>query len=190
MVGPGVLTFVKEMGEHFGSRRPQIFGFVDSLEGVDMASPGLEFLEGSYFWEAFPRYAQPDTPAHARFYRERVGVNDQGASVGDPKDVATSSHMFGCWETLFVIKRTVEQSGYKRRGADYKAFVEALEGFPSFAEGTEHPQGAKKFVGRLHQAFGHQLISKVDKRRLQVVHRTAIEESMYAPEADYTKQPL
>ncbi|MBI2525139.1 MAG: ABC transporter substrate-binding protein, partial [Candidatus Rokubacteria bacterium] len=43
MVGPGVLTFVKEMGEHFGARRPQIFGFVDSLEGVDMASPGLAY---------------------------------------------------------------------------------------------------------------------------------------------------
>ena len=30
MVGPGVLTFVKEMGEHFGKNRPQIFGFIDS----------------------------------------------------------------------------------------------------------------------------------------------------------------
>src|SRR5262245_37160543 len=56
MVGPGVLTFVKEMGEHFGSRRLQYFGFIDSVEGVDIASPGLEFLDGTYFWEAFPRY--------------------------------------------------------------------------------------------------------------------------------------
>lgn len=190
MVGPGVLTFVKEMGEHFGSRRPQIFGFIDSLEGVDLASPGLEFLEGTYFWEAFPRYAGPTTPAHVRFYRERVGINDSGARVDDPRDVATGSHMFGCWETLFVIKRAVEQSGYKRPGPDYKAFIETLEGFASFPEGQEHPQGAKKFVGRLHQVFGHQVISRVDKRRLTVVHRTAIEDSMYAPEADYTKQPL
>jgi hypothetical protein len=30
----------------------------------------------------------------------------------------------------------------------------------------------------------------VEKRQLQVVHRTAIEESMYEPEGDYTKQPL
>ncbi|HET9490865.1 MAG TPA: ABC transporter substrate-binding protein [Methylomirabilota bacterium] len=191
MVGPGVLTFVKEMGEHFGRRRPQLFGFVDSLEGVDLASPGLEFLEGTYFWEAFPRYASPTTPAHVRTYRERVGVNDSGASVGDPKDVSTFSHMFGCWETLFVIKRAVEQSRYRNPGAgDYKAFVETLEGFSSFPEGLEHPQGAKRFVGRLHQVFGHQTISRVEKRRLGVVHRTAIEDSMYPPEADYTKQPL
>jgi branched-chain amino acid transport system substrate-binding protein len=125
-----------------------------------------------------------------RLYRERVGVNDSGASVTDPKDVSTASHMFGCWETLFVIKQAVEKSGYKRPGADYKAFIETLEGFQSFPEGIEHPQGPKRFVGRIHQAFGQQLISRVEKRRLEVVHRTAIEDSMYEPEADYTKQPL
>jgi branched-chain amino acid transport system substrate-binding protein len=191
MVGPGVLTFVKEMGEHFGAKRPQIFGFVDSVEGVDIGSPGLEYLEGTYFWEAFPRYTTANTPPHVRLYRERVGINDSGASLTDPKDVSTASHMFGCWETLFVIKRAIEQGGYKRSGpADYKAFIETLEGFQSFPEGVEHPQGPKRFVGRIHQAFGQQLISKVEKRQLQVVHRTAIEESMYEPEADYTKQPL
>jgi branched-chain amino acid transport system substrate-binding protein len=68
--------------------------------------------------------------------------------------------------------------------------VETLESFSSVPEGLEHPQGAKRFVGRLHQVFGHQTISRVDKRRLTVVHRTAIEDSMYPPEADYTKQPL
>src|SRR5688500_7520551 len=57
MVGPAVLTFVKELGEHFGSNRPEIFGFIDSLEAVPLSSPGLEFLEGTYFWEGYPRYA-------------------------------------------------------------------------------------------------------------------------------------
>ncbi len=69
MVGPGVLTFVKEMGEHYGSNRPRIFGFIDSLEGVDMKSPGLEFLEGTYFWEALPRYADGLDTAANRHYR-------------------------------------------------------------------------------------------------------------------------
>ena len=50
MVGPAVLTFVKELGEFFGPSAPAMFGFIDSLEAVDIASPGLEFLEGSYFW--------------------------------------------------------------------------------------------------------------------------------------------
>src|SRR5690606_13380595 len=57
MVGPAVLTFVKELGEFYGSgARPQIFGFIDSLEAVNIASPGLEFLEGTHFWEGHPRY--------------------------------------------------------------------------------------------------------------------------------------
>lgn len=60
MVGPAVLTFVKELGEFYGSGdRPQIFGFIDSLEAVDIANPGLQFLEGSHFWEGQCRMLQP-----------------------------------------------------------------------------------------------------------------------------------
>ena len=104
MVGPGVLTFVKELGEFFGGQGPELFGFIDSLEAVAMDSPGLEFLEGTYFWEGMPRHSQPDQSEHEAFYREAVGVNDRGASVSDPTDVSTYAHMFGCWETLHVVK--------------------------------------------------------------------------------------
>ena len=191
MVGPGVLTFVKEMGEFFGDRRPQLFGFIDSLEAVDIASPGLEYLDGSYFWEAFPRYADGYPTPAAMFYRAKVGVNAAGASVGDPKDVATGSHMFGCWETLFAMKAAVEQSGYRRAAAkDKAALIEALENMRWFNEGIEHPQGHKQFVGQIHQCFGQQFISKVEDKRLKVVHRTTIEDGLYEPEADYTTQSL
>jgi len=191
MVGPGVPTFVKELGEYFGAKRPQLFGFIDSLEGVDLASPGLDFLEGTHFWEAFPRYAGGYNTSFERTYRERIGVNASGASVRDPKDVSTYSHMFGVWETLFVIKQTIEQSGYKRPGPkDYKAFIETLERVQTFSEGIGHPQGPKKFVGQIHQAFGQQFISRVDGKKLKVVHKTKVEDSLYPPEANYTKQPL
>jgi branched-chain amino acid transport system substrate-binding protein len=191
MVGPGVLTFVKEMGEHFGSTRPQVFGFIDSLEAVDIASPGLEFLDGTYFWEAFPRYAGSSQTAADKFYRQAVGVNDAGASLADPKEVSTYSHMFGCWETLYVIKAAMEKSGYQSATAKDKAgLVEAVEAMTGFEEGNEHPQGDKKFVGQIHQCFGHQNISKVEGQKLTVVHRTAIEDGLYEPEGDYTKQSL
>lgn len=191
MVGPGVLTFVKEMGEHFGSSRPAIFGFIDSLEAVDIASPGLEFLDGTYFWEANPRYAQANQTAHDKFYREKVGVDGNGASVDDAGDIATYSHMFGCWETLYVIKAAMEQSGYQAATDKDKAgLIEAVEAMTDFAEGNEHPQGAKTFNGAIHQAFGHQHISKVEGGRLDVVHTTSIEDGMYEPEADYRTQSL
>ncbi|MGH2374798.1 MAG: ABC transporter substrate-binding protein [bacterium] len=189
MVGPGVLTFVKELGEHFGARKPKLFGFIDSLEGVDFASPGLEYLEGSYIWEAFPRYAGGYNTAHEKTYRQRVGVNENGASTQDPKDVSAYSHMFGIWETLFVIKEAVEKSGYKT-AQDYKGLIETLEKIERFNEGPGHPQGPKRFVGRIHQAFGQQFVSQVSGKKLKVVFKTKIEDGMYAPEGDYTKQPL
>ena len=147
MVGPGVLTFAREMGEHFGSKRPQIFGFVDSVEGVDIASPGLEFLEGTYFWEAFPRYAGPSTPAHVRQYRERVGINDSGASVSDPKDVSTASHMFGCWETLFVIKRGRREERVQAAGGRLQGLHRDPGGLPVIPGRHRAPPGAEALRG-------------------------------------------
>ncbi len=189
MVGPAVLTFVKELGEFYGSNRPQLFGFIDSLEAVDINSPGLEFLDGSHFWEGSPRYLQDDASDAQKFYRDAVGIDANGASVKDAKDVSTAAHMFGCWETLYVIKQAMEAAGYK--GPEDRAkLVEATEALTKFDEGKEHPQGDKTFNGKLHQCYGHQNISKVEGGKLKVVHRTAIEDGLYEPEGDYTTQPL
>jgi branched-chain amino acid transport system substrate-binding protein len=191
MVGPAVLTFVKELGEHFGSNRPQIFGFIDSLEAVPLSSPGLEFLEGTYFWEAYPRNAGAEQTEFDKFYRTTVGVDENGASVSDPNDISTYSHMFGCWETLYVIKQAIEASGYaSATDADKAKLIEATEAMTSFAASNEHPQGDKTFNGKIHQVFGHQHISQVEGGKLNVVHTTSIEGGMYEPEADYTTMAL
>jgi len=189
MVGPAVLTFVKELGEFYGSNRPQLFGFIDSLEATDINSPGLEFLDGSHFWEGSPRYAQPDDTAAQKAYRAAVGIDDNGAAVGDPKDVSTAAHMFGCWETLYVVKKAMEDAGYKGP-EDRGKLVEATEALTAFAEGPEHPQGAKTFNGKIHQCFGIQNISKVEDGKMKVVHKTKIEDGLYEAEGDYTTQAL
>jgi branched-chain amino acid transport system substrate-binding protein len=189
MVGPAVLTFVKELGEFYGSTHPNLFGFMDSLEAVDIASPGLEFLDGSHFWEGSPRYLQDDASEGQKFYRDQVGIDANGANTKDPKDISTASHMFGCWETLYVIKQAMEAAGYKGP-EDRKKLVEATEALTAFPEGKEHPQGDKTFNGKLHQAYGHQNISKVEGGKLKVVHRTKIEDGLYEPEGDYTTQAL
>jgi branched-chain amino acid transport system substrate-binding protein len=186
MVGPAVLTFVKELGDFYGSgARPEIFGFIDSLEAVDLASPGLGFLEGTHFWEGQPRTKQPDAPEWETFYRTAVGVDDNGASVSDAKDVATYAHMFSAWETLFVIRQAMEAAGYEDK-ADRQAFMEALEAIETMPAGNEHPQGDKIFNGKTHQVFGHQHVSRVEGGRLAVVHTTSIEEGLYPDEVDYT----
>ena len=187
MVGPAVLTFVKEMGEFFGSSRPEIFGFIDSLEAVDLSSPGLEFLDGTYFWEGNPRYAQEDQTEFDKLYREAVGVDENGASVSDPKDISTYAHMFGCWETLYVIKAGMEAAGYA--GPDDRAkLIEAVEAMTDMPASAEHPQGAKIFNGKTHQVFGHQYVSQVQGGKLVKVHTTSIEDTFYPDEVDYTTQ--
>ncbi len=189
MVGPAVLTFVKELGEFFGPDRPEMFGFIDSLEAVDIASPGLEFLDGTYMWEGMPRHAQEDQSEYDRFYRERVGVDARGASVSDPTDVSTYAHMFGCWETLHVIRAGMEAAGY--RGPDDRAaLIEAVEAMTDMEHSRQHPQGAKRFNGKTHQVFGHQYISRVENGFLRRVHTTSIEDTLYPDEVDYTTQPF
>ncbi len=187
MVGPAVLTFVKEMGEFFGPSKPEIFGFIDSLEAVDIASPGLEFLEGTYFWEGNPRYAQDTNHDFDANYRKAVGVDENGASVSDSKDVSTYAHMFGCWETLNIVKRGMEMADYKGP-ADRSKLIEAVESMSHMDLSDDHPQGAKIFNGKTHQTFGHQYISKVTDGRLALEHTTSIEDTMYEDEVDYTTQ--
>lgn len=187
MVGPAVLTFVKEMGEFFGPNRPEIFGFIDSLEAVDINSPGLEFLEGTYFWEGNPRHAQDNQTDFDKNYRAAVGVDDRGASTSDSKDVATYSHMFGCWETLNIIKKGMEAANYQGP-ADRTKLIEAVEAMSDMPASDDHPQGAKVFNGKTHQTFGHQYISKVSEGKLVVEHTTSIEDGMYEDEVDYTSQ--
>lgn len=187
MVGPAVLTFVKELGEFFGPSRPEIFGFIDSLEAVDINSPGLEFLEGTYFWEGMPRHAQADQTSHDKLYREAVGVDDKGASTSDSKDVSTFAHMFGCWETLNIVKAGMESAGY-RGPEDRSKLIEAVEAMSDMPMSDDHPQGAKRFNGKTHQTFGSQYISKVTDGKLVVSHTTSIEDTLYEDEVDYTTQ--
>lgn len=186
MVGPAVLTFVKELGEFYGSGdRPEIFGFIDSLEAVDIASPGLEFLEGTHFWEGHCRYLQADAGEHESTYRAAVGVDDNGASLTDPKDISTYAHMFSVWETLFILKAGMEAAGYQGP-ADRQKLVEAIEAMTDMPYSLAHPQGAKTFNGKTHQVFGLQYISKVEGGKLVKVHTTAPEDGMYPDEVDYT----
>ena len=78
-----------------------------------------------------------------------------------PKDVSTYAHMFGCWETLYIIKAAMEAADYQGP-ADRQKLIEATEAMSIIQAGPEHPQGAKVFNGKTHQVFGHQYISRVE----------------------------
>ena len=95
--------------------------------------------------------------------------------------------MFGCWETLYVIKAGMEAAGYA--GPDDRAkLIEAVEAMTDMPASAEHPQGAKIFNGKTHQVFGHQYVSQVQGGKLVKVHTTSIEDTFYPDEVDYTTQ--
>ena len=60
-------------------------------------------------------------------------MDDRGASLADGKDVSTYAHMFGCWETLNIIKAGMEASGYQGP-ADRAKLIEAVEAAGSDAD--------------------------------------------------------
>src|SRR5699024_8216268 len=139
------LTFVKELGDFYGSGdRPELFAFTDSIEAVALNTRGLELLDGTYYWEGMPRYASADEPEPAKFYRQAVGVDENGAAIDNPKDVSTYSHMFGCWETLHVIKAAMEAADYQGP-KDRQSVIEAVEAMSEMPLSIAHPQGPKLF---------------------------------------------
>ena len=188
MVGKNVLKFTKQLGKFYGGKGPQLFGFIDSLESVDIASPGLEFLDASFFWEAYPRYSGKLSTLADRDYRRYVGIDANGADTSNSKKVAPVSHMFAIWETLFVIKQAIEKSGYQKPdSSDKKKLIEAIEAMTDFPVGIEHPQGDKIFVGKYHQVFSTQYISQVQSKKLNPIHVTPITDSLYDAKIDFTK---
>ena len=95
--------------------------------------------------------------------------------------------MFGCWETLHIVKAGMEASGYRGTG-DRAKLIEAVEAMTDMQHSHAHPQGAKRFNGKTHQVFGHQSISKVTGGQLMRVYQTSIAQGQYPDAVDYTQQ--
>jgi branched-chain amino acid transport system substrate-binding protein len=188
MVGPAVLTFVKELGEHFGSQHPHSSASSTASRPWTSGAPASNSSKAHICGKA-SRAMRAPIPAADTFFREKVGVDQYGASLSDPADVSTYSHMFGCWETLYIVKQAMEAAGYQGP-ADKAKLIEATEAITTIPEGNEHPQGDKLFNGKIHQVFGHQNITQVKNGVGEVVYRTTIEEGLYEPAADYTKMAL
>lgn len=186
MVGPTIMSFIQQLGQFYDNDRPEIFGFIDSLEAVDLATPGLEFLEGTYFWEGHPRYQSDDVAGFELEYRKAVGVDQRGASLSDEKDISTYSHMYGCWETLNIIKLGMQDSQYQTI-ANRARLIESIESMTYLPQSLDIPQGPKVFNEMTHQCFGQQYISRREQGKLQLVHSTGITDTFYPDEVDYTE---
>ncbi len=130
MVGPAVPTFVKEMDEFLGPSRPEIFGFIDNLEAVDLTTPGLEFLEGTYFWEGDPRYAQKDQTPFDKFYRQHGGWTRTALGSRIPRTFPPTLASFGVFWEPATLPRIVEWGSRLVALVGVFFIVQALRGRP------------------------------------------------------------
>ncbi len=131
MVGPGVLTFVKELGELFGST-PAGSCSASSTASRRSTSPAPASSSSTAATSGRAIRAMPATtpPAHETFYRDEVGVDDNGAAVADAEgrlhlqphvrllgDAATSSRRRWTASGYQGVGRP-RQAGRGDRGAD------------------------------------------------------------------------
>lgn len=186
VVGPNIFTFIRQLAD--SGIEAEKFGFIDSIENLD-TDPVSDEIEGWWFWEALPRWIEGYDTAYHRLFRSEVGVTGDGRSLEDRRRVSCMSHMWSVWETVFTIKKIVEESGWESKD-DNRAFIEYLEGLGEIDEGVAHPQGRKIFLGKNHQAIPQNFISQFRSGRLVVVEQIKPEEGVYEPEADYTREEL
>lgn len=144
--------------------------------------------EGIYLLEYLPRKLQfKDTPYH-RQLREAVGIEPvDGREVGGDKVVA-GSHYWAVWESIFFIKKAIEQSGWKTR-KDHPGLIKALEGM-HVKESNEFPQGDKYIRPQDHKAVIDFFMSKVENGEINVQYRIPKEEVVpkFPPKVDFTKE--
>jgi branched-chain amino acid transport system substrate-binding protein len=144
--------------------------------------------KGIYIATPFPRrLASFDTP-YTRAFREAVGMDPEGSEVGNPAQVYAHHANYANWETIFALKRAIEETGWESR-EDHPELIKALEGM-EFKESYEFPQGDKFIRAEDHQAFMKHFIEKFEDGKMVVIAETPVEAGLYPPEVDFTKEPF
>ncbi len=166
--------------------RVKILGLI---EGIDILSTADPSLEGTYFISGYPRRADqaPDELRDFdREYRRRVGINPDGFSVENPREVVPIADLFGSWQAVFLLKQAAELVNWRSK-ADNPALIQALEGLTMPAS-VNFPQGAQFVRAQDHLVFHDHYIERVEQGQLKVLARIPREKSLYKTSADYTKE--
>lgn len=146
--------------------------------------------EGIYLLEYHPRnLAHKDTPHHRRV-RELMRIDPTHGREEGSNRIIAGSHYWAVWESIFFIKKAVEQSGWKSK-RDTLPFMEALEGL-RVEESFEHPQGAKYIRASDHKAVIDFRMSRIENGVLNVKHvvPAADLEKMFPPRHDFRKETV
>jgi branched-chain amino acid transport system substrate-binding protein len=159
------------------------------IEGIDILSTADLSLEGTYFISGYPRRADQvsdELRAFDREYRRRVGINLDGFSAENSREVVPIADLFGSWQAVFLLKQVAELVNWRSK-ADNPALIQALEGLTMPAS-VNFPQGAQFVRAQDHLVFHDHYIERVEQGQLKVLARIPREKSLYKTGADYTKE--
>lgn len=183
--GADTLGFLQQL--HEIGYRGKKFSVICTLEAIDLEKLG-DAVEGAWALEYLPRRLRhKDTPFHREF-RKLAGADEEGREVGNPIRVIAGSHYWSTYESIYLIKKGIETSGWKSQ-KDTPGLIQALEGM-RVKEGPDFPQGDLWIRAEDHQGFHEHWMSRIEKGRLEVKFPIAVERVVYAPPVDFRKEKV
>jgi branched-chain amino acid transport system substrate-binding protein len=191
--GADSLGFIQQLYE--SGYRGKKFTAVCTLEAIDIAKLG-EAAEGTWVLEYLPREMDQEgldpallsTFKHPYYdaLRQLVGIDAQGHEISNPDRAAACSHLWATYESVFMLKKAIEQSGWQSRADDDK-LIQTLEGI-QLQQSYEYPQGDNTIRPEDHQGFHQHWMSHVEKGKLVVKFHIPAEKVVYPPPVDFRKQ--
>ena len=163
-----------------------VSGTIEAIAPADINGAA----EGVYFVENFPRsLAARDDEFHREFIRQ-LDIDAVHARENGSHRVMAKSHAWQTYETLFLMKRAIEESGWKTK-SDTPGVVKALEGM-SFDLSNDTPQGGGILRAEDHSGMINCQISQVRNNIFESVVTVSKEELMakLPPRYDFTKEKL
>ncbi len=166
--------------------RAKVLGLI---EGIDILSTTDPSLEGTYFISGYPRRADQvpeELREFDREHRRRVGINPEGFSLENPREVVPIANLFGSWQAVFLLKQAAELVNWRSK-SDTPALIRALEGL-TMPSSVNFPQGAQFLRAQDHLVFHDHYIERVERGQLKILARIPREKSLYKTSTDYTKE--
>ena len=183
--GADTLGFLQQL--HEIGYKGKKFSPICTLEAVDLEKLG-DAVEGAWALEYLPRRLKYKDTANHREFRKLVGVDEEGREIGNATRVIAGSHYWSTYESIYLIKKAVEVTGWKS-GKDNPGLIMALEGM-HVKEGPEFPQGDLFIRAEDHQGFHQHWMSRIEKGKLEMKFQIPVERVVYAPPVDYRKEKV
>lgn len=146
--------------------------------------------EGVYFLENFPRPLEYKDDEYHRKFIEMMQIDPVHAKEEGSDKVMAKSHAWQSWENFFVLKKAIEDSGWKT-AKDTPGVIKALEGL-EMDNSLSHPQGGKVLRAEDHSGMIDCYISRVeDDKFVMKKHIPRAEmEAKLPPRYDFRKEKI